>query len=577
MRHTFFFIIFLQLILWSFSCTPDNDTYKRLVAIDTLSDTRPDSARQMLAKMKQEERYFSEKCRASYRLLCIKADDKSYIRHRNDSGVPEMIDYYQKHGSPRQLTIAYYYAASVYRDMNNTPVALEYFQETEKAMPEDMDKKFKSNLFNQTGRLFLYQNFYRKALQYYIRSYNYDMQRNDTAAIVYSSLDIANAYRNSKKYDKCLFFLNKAEKLTLEKRDTNMLMHVLGQKAIYYEEKKDHKNAYKCFKRLPREIGDNESTFLYSLAIDIYFNIGQKDKAKFYCDKMLKYGNVYGKKQAYKILSKLYFTAGEPHKAYKCLDSYEMYSDSVDDINAIEEMSQSNARYNFQRIQTENAQLKADRLLLWNSILIGILIFIIISVIAYQIIIRQRKKKQEYARRLALLDKKTKEQAEMSESRICSLKESIQVLSSQMATTQNMNKALKEEISILTKDLAEIENKKAYRESRRNAMFKSEAYKTMMNRLKQGKSIKKQDWENIYNDVSTIIPEFKTNLQSIYPVNENEYRFCILLFLDIAPIDISTLLCLTKSGVSMFKRRLHDRIFGKNGNLDELNELIKSL
>ena len=98
-----------------------------------------------------------------------------------------------------------------------------------------------------------------------------------------------------------------------------------------------------------------------------------------------------------------------------------------------------------------------------------------------------------------------------------------------------------------------------------------------MNRLKQGKSIKKQDWENIYNDVSTIIPEFKTNLQSIYPVNENEYRFCILLFLDIAPIDISTLLCLTKSGVSMFKRRLHDRIFGKNGNLDELNELIKSL
>ena len=137
-----------------------------------------DSMRAEMASAPEHERMF-------YRLLCIKAADKAYIQHKSDTLILPLIEYYEKHGDKKLLAETYYYAGSVYRDMNDAPMALDYFQKALDVMPKDADLRLRSNTCYQMGELFLYQYFYDEAVKMYLEAYHYDSINKDIVAAVY--------------------------------------------------------------------------------------------------------------------------------------------------------------------------------------------------------------------------------------------------------------------------------------------------------------------------------------------------------------------------------------------------------
>ena len=62
-----------------------------------------------------------------YWLLAVKASDKCYVPHTSDSLMKAVVHYYENHGTPAQRMEAYYYLGSVYRDMQDAPRALNFF------------------------------------------------------------------------------------------------------------------------------------------------------------------------------------------------------------------------------------------------------------------------------------------------------------------------------------------------------------------------------------------------------------------------------------------------------------------
>ena len=138
-----------------------------LLAADSLASVLPDSACALLASYAADTADEPQYVRMYYRLLCIKAKDKAYIVHTSDSAILPVVTYYEQHKRLPHLPEAYYYAGRVYRDLDDAPQALAYFQRALDAMREDEDMVLRSRIYSQMGVLLKQQNLYFEALDAY--------------------------------------------------------------------------------------------------------------------------------------------------------------------------------------------------------------------------------------------------------------------------------------------------------------------------------------------------------------------------------------------------------------------------
>ena len=88
---------------------------------------RPEEAITLLQGLADAMKTAPPSTQMYYRLLYIKANDKAYIPHTTDTLILPILHYYEKGGDPSLLSMAYYYAGRVYRDLNDAPQALDYF------------------------------------------------------------------------------------------------------------------------------------------------------------------------------------------------------------------------------------------------------------------------------------------------------------------------------------------------------------------------------------------------------------------------------------------------------------------
>lgn len=90
----------------------NSDPQLALVRLDSLSFNRDDLSTYALSK---------------YELLKVRLSDKADIMPSSDKIVKELVTFFDAHGTEVERQEAHYYAGSVYRDLQDTPRALEYF------------------------------------------------------------------------------------------------------------------------------------------------------------------------------------------------------------------------------------------------------------------------------------------------------------------------------------------------------------------------------------------------------------------------------------------------------------------
>ena len=92
-----------------------------------LADTNPEEARPLLDRLRDSLSLFDEEQHMYYDLLDLKVNDKMYVRHTSDSLIKRITAFYETYGDRDKLLESYYYMG-VYRDLNDAPEALKYFQ-----------------------------------------------------------------------------------------------------------------------------------------------------------------------------------------------------------------------------------------------------------------------------------------------------------------------------------------------------------------------------------------------------------------------------------------------------------------
>lgn len=580
MRQLLYICFFVSFLVIA-AC--NGNRYRRsLLFADSLSYVNPQQSLALLDSISEDMSSAPEHERMYYRLLCIKASDKAYIQHRSDSSILPLIDYYEHSGNRNRLAEVYYYAGSVYRDLNDAPRALDYFQKALDNMSDDTDLRLKSNAFYQVGFLFVFQNLRQKALESYKRAYCCDSILRDTVSMIECLRTIAVTYSNVGKSDSSLYYYKKAYNLAAISNNKEMVREVLGQMSELYIDIGDYEKAKRYL--MPYiEIENNIAAQIsnYSMAADLYFNIEQYDSAKYYCKELLRRGMVLAKLKACSMLLKIASIEKKWREVPQYISLYEQYADSLNKITATESVVRMDAMYNYQLREKENLQLRIERS---RYIIVFLLVFvslcaILVSLVFYNM--RQKKKRLCLELQVKSLEQVKTDIFEKSRRFIESNKEKIRNLEKQLHEACLLNEELTKTLARQKADLVSANERAERNIIKKNTvaekLLTSKANNIIRKRLEQNRAITNKDWFEIDAIVNNIIDDFKVRLYSIINLSAHEYRMCILIRMGLGTTEISNLLSRSPGAISLARKRLNLKMFGKNDEAVNLNDFIKSL
>ena len=578
-------LVIIQLCFWA--C--DNKPYSHLMSMaDSLTNTNPDSAVIYLNKLKDHIETAPRSVQMYYQLLCIKANDRAYIPHSSDSIILPILNYY-KQTDDLHLPETYYYAGRIYRDLGDAPQALDYFNNTLDALPSSSDSySLKSKVYSQIGTLFLYQDIYDEALKMFKEAFHYDLLLEDSVGMSYDLRDMATSYRCLNQIDSAIYYYGKANDLALALHQQRFVSMIQSQMAGLYIQLKKYDLAKQFLQSSLSYQHKADKSGIFSVAAKYYHQLGTKDSAVYYYTQLLDFGTIYAKQAAHWGLAELAIDNNHEQDAIPHLRAYMQCVDSIRKITDREAIRQMRSVYNYKLREKEIAHLKSKneqtKLIIISLLsLCAILASITFAYIQYfklkqlQLTIRLKKIKR-------LKDKLYSRSVQFIEENKRKIEE-LEIMERKFLEVDQINTTLKEQLNA-QKELIIYTNKQIKldlnrREQSQAVLFKSEIYLHIQRQLKINDRSKRmlsdEDWKELEKLVNSTYNGFKENLYDIYNLSLFEYRVCLLIKINIQPIDIGKLTEHSKESISSTRRRLYEKVFHIKGAPKDWDDFIYSL
>lgn len=550
-----------------------------LVTADSLAEADADRAQLFLDSIAAETKGMAKSDLMYYKLLRLKVEGKKHKKRASDKAALEVLNYYENDGNRQLLPVVYFYVASTYRDLNDAPMALEYYQKANDLFSDDDNTKLHGYTYNQIGRIFLMQGINSKAYENYYRSFQYDSLRKDTFDMVYSLIDMSMTYEDV-DVAKSLIYVREAMRLNKEAK-LGIGYTTDSRLSVVYSNQQMYDSAYIYIQEPLRNLQNMDSSTVFSIARDIYFYRGQLDSAKFFCNELLRMGSVYAKMNAAKIMTHICSDEKEFNLGLKYMDLYNTYADSVSIIDAKQALANANSLYNYSLREKQIAQIKATR----TNVIIAFLLFVIIALVTVSILayynFRSRQRQQKLRLRIGILNRIEKEHREQSESEINAKRKEIDDLTEKLRHT-NENRATLEQLLEEQKAKldAAIEAKKWHdirRNEEKTLLLQSKAYATAKKKLNAHKPLSTYDWKDFTEEIDNLLPDFRLLLFQTYNLSEQEFHISLLVKMGFKNAETCILVSREESTVSQTRKRLYTKITGKNGSAADFDKFIMSL
>ena len=572
----------LLLLLLSLCACKDRSYPRLLVAADSLTYCKPDSAISLLKQLGVQMNTEPETTQMYYKLLQIKANDKAYITHTSDSAIHPIVRYYEKKKDKAHLMEAYYYAGRVYCDLNDAPQALEYFQKAIQASHSTTDYRLVSKIYAQIGILLRHQTIYGEALEAFRKAYPYSVMAKDSSGMVFALRDIAGAYRDNKLIPYSLHYYHKAFQLAQTIHNQFLMDLIQNQMASLYIQQKKYDLARKALHPSLNNITGHSKSGIYSIASELYYKTGQINSATYYYNEILSCGTIYAKQAAQRGLAEIAMRERRPQEALEHLDCYLLCTDSIEKLHDAEAIRKAQALYNYQLREKENTHLKAEngRQRLWILYSGIALLFLFTAFILYRE--RSKRKSLQFKIQLGKVENLKNELHQQSHQAIEENKEQIHKLTEQIRTLQEKNglqaKLLQAQKEQIEKSNILIKAKQEKLETDETAFYESEIYSYFRDALHEAHpKITHEQWTSLQTGIDNVYHDFTKRLLSFYSFNEFEQHVCLLLKLCFSTTSIASYTAHSKSAVVSARKRMYKKVFLKTGTPEEWDAFIRSL
>lgn len=572
-----FILLMLLLLPLFYACDHREKSYPAsLLRIELLADANPEEARPLLNRLRDSLSFFDEEQRMYYELLDLKVNDKMYVRHTSDSLIKRITDFYEAYGDRDRLLESYYYMGRVYRDLNDAPEALRYFQKALDVAGDTKRYKLLSNVYSQMGVLYNYQDVYEEAIRMHEKAAQLVFLEGDSSDLPFVFRDIARVYDAINKNDSAVMYFQKAAIIANETGDRHRYSSILTELGDLYREMGIYDKAFEClFESLNDSVNRNMYPTYSSLG-HAYLDVKNLDSADFYLRKCLDSPNLYVQEGVYEYLSLLAEYKQDYRESNRYIRLCQQARDSIRKITDSEEIRKMTSLYNYQKRETENLRLKSENDRMQIHIYQIITFLGLVCTLMALFVYRYKRQKDRMALQVRILSKEKQEQYERSLQYIAENDAKIANLELLLSKNQNNENPLLQ----VQKDLLQLTNERIHLKRSERDLLEidlrySDIYKKFHAAVDSNLRILDADWLSLQEALDLTYDNFTERLRYLYSnLSSIELRICCLIKISIRVTDMAILLNRSKSSISSARSRLYFKLTGEDGTPNDLDQFI---
>lgn len=575
-----------------FSCS-DNHALEDIETIKTVGDENPEKALVMLDSLEIEIRDKSDYVKNKYDLLRIRLNDKAYNLPTSDLMIKKLMSYFEDKGSMNEKQEVFYYAGSVYRDLQDTPQSLEYFLkslECAHSNGEDCDSIMMRNAYSNLNDLYYKVQNYEDAIKMAQGELEISKLMKKDVTLPYLHLGTAYLARDDRQqageaFDAALSEIMHSNDIS---KHQSALLYLLND----YATLEQHQKARKCFSMIETD-PLNEFSDFSCMAFAQYYDLCSKtDSAIVYAKHLLDNGSeIYNIYDASKLLFRIYQRQGDVGNASRYAAVYMELSDSLDFGKRQELAATVNNEFQYHLDQKKEQKLKDEKKKYKNSLVFLALAAILLASVTYILYISRRNRHlQEMFRlsselqQMADDEKLLRNDIEQREKELEKSRKSLEKTSDELSNVKSELQRVNDELSGYEKALKEkerqlsdkMEQNRTYIKLLHQSELEGKA-EDVVHAIRQSstgkKDMKPADWKQLYQAVDQLYPTFHDRVSTELgrQLTDQKMQVCYLIRIGLSRPQIQSMTNLSRVTVWRWVKKF-DWILTNDDNICAWND-----
>ena len=545
-----------------------------IAVADSLSEAAPQRAMTLIDSLEGESA-MNKSRHMKLLLLKAKVRNKLSMPMSTDS-LKDIADYFDKHGDSNERMLAYYIIGCVYQRSQDAPMALQYFHEAAaKADTTDSSCDFLTlhRIHAWSAEIFKSQFAFSDAFHENSLAFKYAMKAKDTLNAIITYEKKSNIYNALGISDSAIFIRKKLYGLYSKYGYEKEAVKSLGLLINYGVENKELSDVKHYINLYEHKSGNFNDKGDIKKGVEIYYvtkgrylaEINELDSAEYYFRKCARTAKNYSDlKYCFDDLADIYRKRNRPDSVAKYADLARMMTDSAYAQMSTEHLQQMQAMYNYNRYRQTAEEAEKDALRT-KYISIIIIMAIMAAAIGGALAVRTYIMRKRRARVDEIKEYKRK----------------INELETSRAELESINSGLNAEVNRMIEektkkiDILKTEYEKNFNNVKDKDLFECEPIVIQI-RWKARKTTKPMDKDEI-SRLKELFKDYRPLSNWENTLNNNEYLICLLVRLDFVPAEICILTDLSSSNISNIRKRLLEKMTGREGSPKDFDKYIKSL
>ena len=545
-----------------------------IAAADSLSEAAPQRAMTLIDSLEGESA-MNKSRHMKLLLLKAKVRNKLAMPMSTDS-LKYIADYFDKHGDSNERMLAYYILGCAYFDGKDAPMALQYFHEAAaKADTTDSSCDFLTlhRIHVWSAEIFRSQFAFSDAFHENSLAFKYAMKAKDTLNAIITYEKKSNIYNALGISDSAIFIRKKLYGLYSKYGYEKEAVRSLGLLINYGVENKELSDVKHYINLYEHKSGNFNDKGDIKKGVEIYYvtkgrylaEINELDSAEYYFRKCARTAKNYSDlKYCFDDLADIYRKRNRPDSVAKYADLARMMTDSAYAQMSTEHLQQMQAMYNYNRYRQTAEEAEKDALRT-KYISIIIIMAIMAAAIGGALAVRTYIMRKRRARVNEIKEYKRKiNELEMSRAELESINSGLNA---------EVNRMIEEKTKKI--DILKTEYEKNFNNVKDKDLFECEPIVIQI-RWKARKTTKPMDKDEI-SRLKELFKDYRPLSNWENTLNNNEYLICLLVRLDFVPAEICILTDLSSSNISNIRKRLLEKMTGREGSPKDFDKYIKSL
>ena len=452
------------------------------------------------------------------------------LSDNNFSLADSLCRYYDNNNSINEYSKALCFLGDICRVSEDYSSAMKAFLKAEELARKNQDSYLLCWVYQKAGDILFCQRMYEESADYHQKYYQIATANHDTLRMAYAAFDLGMNYTAKNNVDSTIYYYKYAIELAPHtKRSERIIPPAYNSLCDIYIQIEEFEKA--------REYMMNDSTDDNNWA---YWHLGQNhvDSAIWYFEKIKNRYNTISHLETCHNLAQLEEKKGNTKKALYYYGLEKALSDSVKAQSQANEIKKVETQYRLNMIREERDKISRHSDMVERILYITFALLVIVCVLGF--VARKYHHKQKIAD-----------------------------LEQSLADAHRQSSKYQEAVD------RNIELMQRMQQCRLEVLDKSELYnKIKANSKKADFHLSDSEWQELSRLIDEAYGQFTQRLQVLADVSLEEMRTCYLLKINVAPIDISSIVCKSKEAISMQRKRLYEKVTKKKGTAKDFDKFI---